>query len=181
MLPLSSNRKQVLDKLNEMYPVPGGTMADVGLLWGLRSLAPGAYWPKFWGLTDQPAPWKDKGVSKMAVLLTDGVNLAPTQYEGYYGCTNTGRSAAGNCWKSPNVAKLNSTAVDNLTQSACDQLRTAYGVELYVMLVDVTDPAAQAKALACVGGDKDHVIFTTTTGVKDAFRSLVERSLRLTH
>lgn len=183
ILPLSSNRKQVLDKLNEMYPVPGGTMADVGILWGLRTLAPGGYWPKFWGLSgaQEPKPWKDAKTSKMAIVLTDGKNLAPTQYEGYYGCTDTGRGgAAGNCWKSPNVAKLNDAAVNNLTLSACKQLRETYGVDLYFILVDVDDASAKQIAQDCAP-DPDHAISTSSGQLSEVFKGLVATSLRISH
>ncbi len=180
MLPLSGNRKQVLDKLNEMYPVPGGTMADVGLLWGLRSLSPKKYWQDFWGLGVAAKGWGDKKTRKIAVMLTDGANVAPSQYEGYYGCTDTWRGGpAGGCWNSPNVAKLDQASIDGLMLSACNEIRTSYKVELYVILVDVADAAARAKATACAG-DSAHAIFTSTAGVGDAFKDIVDRALRLT-
>jgi hypothetical protein len=173
----------VLDKLNEMYPVPGGTMADVGILWGLRALSPASYWTGFWGIsgTAAPGPWKDSHINKIAIVLTDGFNVFPTQYEGYYGCTDTGRGGkAGNCWKSPNLGLYNDTVTNNLTKSACSQLRTVYGVDLYFILVDVTDTNAQALASTCAP-DAGHAISTSTNQLGDVFKGLVSRSLRLTH
>lgn len=181
ILPLSGNRKQVLDKLDEMYPVPGGTQADVGLLWGLRILSPSSYWKRFWGVTDQqaPAPFRSSQAHKIAIILTDGKNEAPTQYEGYYGCTNSGRSAAGNCWRSPNLGILNNIAADNMTLSACKVLREAYGIDLYFILVDVSDPAAMSLASACAP-EPDHAISTSSGGLSDVFNNLVARNLHLT-
>ena len=46
----------VVEKLNEMYPVPTGTLTDVGILWGLRTLSPNAYWTSFWGLSGAQVP-----------------------------------------------------------------------------------------------------------------------------
>lgn len=181
ILPLSGNRGQVLEKLDEMYPVPGGTQADVGLFWGLRILSPKAYWKQFWSMNDQQAPaeFDSVHVRKIAIILTDGKNEAPTQYEGYYGCTNTGRSAAGNCWRSPNLGILNNSAADNMTLSACNVMRGTYGIDLYFILVDVTDPGALALAQACAP-DPGHAISTTSGGLGDVFNNLVARNLRLT-
>ena len=181
ILPLSGNRKQVLDKLDEMYPVPGGTQADVGLLWGLRILSPNTYWKQFWSLNDQQAPsaFSSSQTHKIAIILTDGKNEAPTQYEGYYGCTNTGRSAAGNCWRSPNLGVLNNMAADNMTLSACNVMRERYGIDVYFILVDVTDPAAMALASACAPAP-GHAISTSSSGLSDVFNALVARNLHLT-
>ncbi len=181
ILPLSGNRKQVLDKLDEMYPVPGGTQADVGLLWGLRILSPNTYWKRFWSLSDQQAPsaFNSNQTHKIAIILTDGKNEAPTQYEGYYGCTNTGRSAAGNCWRSPNLGVLNNMAADNMTLSACNVMRERYGIDVYFILVDVTDPAAMALASACAPAP-GHAISTSSSGLSDVFNALVARNLHLT-
>lgn len=181
ILPLSSNRKQVLDKLNEMYPAPGGTMSDVGMLWGLRTLSPN--WTTFWGLsaTQAPGAFNSNSVYKIAIVLTDGYNEAPTQYEGYYGCTDTGRGGrAQNCWQSPNVAALNNTTAQNLDVSACNQMRTKYGVDLYFILVDVTDATALANAQQCAP-DPGHAISTTSGNLQSVFNNLVSHSLRLTH
>jgi len=181
ILPLSGNRKQVLDKLDEMYPVPGGTQADVGLLWGLRILSPGTYWKRFWSMTDQqaPSPFKSSQSYKIAIILTDGKNEAPTQYEGYYGCTNTGRSAAGNCWRSPNLGVLNNMTADNMTLSACKVMRETYGIDVYFILVDVTDPAAMTLASACAPAP-GHAISTSSSGLGGVFNNLVARNLHLT-
>jgi hypothetical protein len=183
ILPISSNRKQVLDKLDEMYPVPGGTQADVGLLWGLRILSPGDYWKGFWGLSDaqKPVAYKSPNAYKIAIILSDGKNEAPTQYEGYYGCTDNGRGyLAGNCWKSPNVPTLNNTAANNMTLSACKTMRDTYGIDLYFILVDVDDTAAKKLASDCAP-DPGHAISTTSTGLSDVFKGLVSRNLRLSH
>lgn len=181
ILPLSGNRKQVLDKLDEMYPVPGGTQADVGLLWGLRVLSPSAYWKSFWGLSDAqaPVPFKSSQAYKIAIILSDGKNEAPTQYEGYYGCTNSGRSAAGNCWRSPNLGVLDNATANNMTLSACNVLRNTYGIDVYFILVDVTDPAAMALAAACAPAP-GHAISTSSGGLNQVFNNLVARNLHLT-
>ena len=199
ILPLSSNRAQVLNKLNEMYPVPTGTLTDVGILWGLRTLSPNAYWESFFGLsgTQVPAAFNSTSTYKMAILLSDGVNEAPFWMEGYYGCTAgsgsttssnpaASRSLAGDCWRSPNISAVprtqaaDNTAATNMMLSACNQLRTVYGVDLYYILVDVTDPTALATAQQCAPGT-GHAISTSSSNLQSVFNGLVSRSLRLTH
>ena len=199
ILPLSSNRAQVLAKLNEMYPVPTGTLTDVGLLWGLRTLSPNAYWESFFGLSGAqvPAAFNSTSTYKMAILLSDGVNEAPFWMEGYYGCTagsgtgtasnpSASRSKAGDCWRSPNISAVprtqaaDNTAATNMMLSACSQLRTVYGVDLYYILVDVTDPNALATAQQCAPGT-GHAISTSSSNLQSVFNGLVSRSLRLTH
>lgn len=200
ILPLSSNRAQVLNKLNEMYPVPTGTLTDVGILWGLRALSPNSYWTSFWGLnaSQAPAAFNDGKTYKIAILLSDGVNEAPFWMEGYYGCTGakgatstpsagtSGRYNAGDCWRSPNITAMprtqtaDNTAANNMMLSACSQMRTVYGVDLYYILVDVTDPNALALAQQCAPG-AGHAISTSSGNLQSVFNSLVSRTLRLTH
>jgi hypothetical protein len=152
ILPLSSNRQQIFDKLNELYPVPGGSQADVGLAWALRTLSPNPFWTQFWGMDDQtkPSPF-GRGARKVAVLITDGRNEVPEDYEGYYGCTRDSRRRAGACWRSENVKNLNFSSLNALTLSACQVMRETYGIKLYVILTNGDDPKARAFATLCTG------------------------------
>ncbi len=155
ILPLTSNRRQVLDKLDEIYPVPGGSQSDVGLAWALRTLSPRRYWTQFWGLDERqsPSPFGSGG-RKIAVLITDGRNEAPIDFEGYYGCTGTSRRGSGNCWRSGNLAELNLASLDALTLSACQVMRETYGVKVYVILTNSSNPSARAIATRCTGSDR---------------------------
>jgi hypothetical protein len=66
-----------------------------------------------------------------------------------------------------------------MTLSACNVMRGTYGIDLYFILVDVTDPGALALAQACAP-DPGHAISTTSGGLGDVFNNLVARNLRLT-
>ena len=70
MLGLSEDRGQLIDKLDEMYPVSGGTHMDIGLTWGLRMLSPRAEWAGFFGQS-RPTGYEEEGARKIMVLLTD--------------------------------------------------------------------------------------------------------------
>lgn len=161
ILPLSSNRRQILDKLNELYPVPGGSQSDVGLTWALRTLSPRPYWAQFWGLDErQRASAFGSGGRKIAVLITDGRNEAPVDFEGYYGCTGQNRRGSGACWRSSNVANLNEASLNTLTLGACQVIRETYGIKIYVILTNSADPVARRFATQCAG-DESSVLSAT--------------------
>lgn len=152
ILPLSSNRRQILDKLNELYPVPGGSQSDIGLAWALRTLSPSPYWTRFWGLGErQRAGAFGPSARKIAVLITDGRNDTPIDYEGYYGCTRESRRGSGACWRSSNVANLNIASLNALTLAACQTMRETYGIKVYVILTNGSDPVARNFAARCTG------------------------------
>jgi hypothetical protein len=179
ILPLSGNRQQVLDKLDELYPVPGGSQSDIGLAWGLRTLSPSAYWTQFWGLPGglKAKPYKSE-TRKFAVLYTDGRNMAPIDYEGYYGCTRQDRKAAGPCWRSSNIATLDEASLDRLTVSACQQLQQAYDIELYVVLVNVADDGVRQAAVQCTGR-ADHVLTNDEADMNRLFYQMMENFLSI--
>ncbi|MEM8615415.1 MAG: TadE/TadG family type IV pilus assembly protein [Pseudomonadota bacterium] len=182
MLGLSGDRTQVLSKLDHMYPVQGGTQADIGLMWGLRALSPRKEWVDFFGHTGKQAPRAFKGtdVRKVMVLLTDGRNEMPYHYEGYYGCTETDwRGRAGKCWTAKGVSKLNRKSLDALTLDSCKAIRETYGVEIYTIAVDVSDKDA-TKLLADCAADKDRAFNISSAELDETFRSIAARELRLT-
>ncbi len=191
MLPASANRKQVIDKLNQMHPAPGGTHADVGLMWGLRTLSPREDWTNFFSYrTDEkPADWTDPEIVKIGILLTDGLNVAPGSYEGYYGCT--GRSASGydvgqpedfdesvGCWRHPDVKRLDKGALDNLMLDACKQMKEAYGMRLYTIAVDINDTNAIGKLKQCASSDDDFFNITSSD-IGIAFDALLTTVIRI--
>ena len=133
MLGLSGNRRQVIQTLDRMTPVPGGTHADVGLRWGLRTLSPNGDWPAFFGLTKAPTAFKGQE-RKIMVLITDGENSQAVDYPGYWGCSSASNPG---CGTSPDKAKL-----DEMMLSWCSALKTQYNVELYTIAVNFTNPQA---------------------------------------
>ncbi|WP_439620571.1 TadE/TadG family type IV pilus assembly protein [Hyphomonas sp.] len=182
MLGLSGDRGQILDKLDHMYPVQGGTQADIGLMWGLRALSPRSTWASFFGtIGDQePKPFKDTGVRKIMILLTDGKNEAPYHFEGYYGCNETSdRGAAGKCWKAKGVKSLDGGSLDGLTLDSCKAIREDYEIELYTIAVDISDSAA-TKLLSDCAADPDRTFNITSSQLDKTFSAIAARELRLT-
>ena len=144
MLGLSGNRQQVLETLNRLTPVPGGTHADVGLRWGLRTLSPNNSWPAFFGLPKAPAAFTG-GAQKVMVLITDGKNEQAIDFRGYWGC-NMKDADHPDCTGSPDTA-----ALDNNMLQWCDAIRTKYQTTIFAVAVNFTDAVAVGKLQTCAG------------------------------
>ena len=147
MLGLSGNRKQVLEYLDRMYPVPGGTHADVGLRWGLRSMSPNNNWPSFFGLTTKPGGFNGES-KKVMILLTDGENEQAIDFPGYWGCKGKYGTdpSQPDCKGSPDATEL-----DTRMQSWCTAIRDTYKISLYAISINVAGNAAKNKLVQCTG------------------------------
>lgn len=193
MLGLSSDPAQLYAKLDHMYPVPGGTLLDVGLMWGLRALSDRSDWATFWGLPSgrEAAAFTDTNTRKVMILLTDGYNQMPYHYEGYYGCGEAGsiadRAWAGICDQDPNIPMMTAgdfdpalarQSLDALTLDACRAIREDYNVELYVIAVDVTDTAALSLLQSCAA-DTSRFFDVSSSDLDGVFEDLAASTLRL--
>ncbi|GEM_PF-763981 len=193
MLGMSGNRPQIIDKLNHMYPAPGGTHADVGLMWSYRMMSPKAGWTKMFGYPNKQSPteFNNTNTKKMMVLLTDGKNDAPFHFEGYYGCNEawdpnwpgSGRGFAGDCEIADGIQNLSKKSLDNLMLDACKTIRDS-GVELYTIAVDLdlVDPAEKdaIDLLSKCAGQSDRAFNITSGQLDDTFQQLAIGVLRLT-
>ena len=191
MLAASANRAQIVNKLHQMYPAPGGTHADIGLMWGLRTLSPRSNWTNFFSypVDEEPADWDDQEVIKIAILLTDGINVAPGNFEGYYGCTNRTQQSydvghpedhddSVGCWRHPDIQRLDKTALDNLMLDSCEQMKSVYGLQLYTIAVDINDSTAISYLKQCASSDSDfYNISSAEIGI--AFNSLLSTLVRI--
>ncbi|MEM9055508.1 MAG: pilus assembly protein TadG-related protein [Pseudomonadota bacterium] len=191
ILAASSNRPQIINKLKQMHPAPGGTHADVGLMWGLRTLSPRTAWTTFFSYpTDtEPAAWDDEEVIKIAVLLTDGINVPPGNFEGYYGCTNRAQQSydvghpedhddSVGCWQHPDILRLDKGSLDNLMLDACTQMKDVYEIQMYTIAVDINDSTAIANLKKCASSDED--FYNITSGeIGIAFNALLTNFIRI--
>ncbi len=74
--PLIAEKTTIQDAIDEMLPWHrGGTMANLGLAWGWRTISP--KWRGVWGgdsPADLPLAYETPSMQKVVILLTDGVN-----------------------------------------------------------------------------------------------------------
>ena len=80
LTPLTDSRATVLREIAALRSAPerGGTISNHGLQWGWATLSP--RWQGLWGTADQPVPatsplaYNTRGVDKVLILMTDGIN-----------------------------------------------------------------------------------------------------------
>lgn len=177
MLGLSQDRGQLIDKLDAMYPVSGGTHVDVGLTWALRMLSPRREWTDFFG-HDRPSEYNTEGVRKILVILTDGQNIAPLM-EGYYGCADRGtRSNAGECETTDSIGDLSNRSLNNLMLDACTEIRDTYGVEIFSIAVDITATGPLGLLEQCAG-DTERFFNISAGELESVFEAIAAQQLRL--
>ena len=165
MLGLSGNRGQVLETLNRMSPVGGGTHADVGLRWGLRTLSPRAEWTGFFktDAANPPAAFGLAGGKKVMVLITDGQNERANDFPGYWGCSETGSPG---CSGAPDTAELNTRMLN-----WCQSIRDTYKVEIYTVAVNVSNASAVSLLQQC-SGDTSHSFSVDASELNNAFDAI---------
>lgn len=181
MLPLSSNRRQVIRKLDHMYPVPGGTHADIGLMWALRALSPRTSWNTFWGATTEQAPmaFNSESGRKIVILLTDGENVEASDYEGYWGCSRKNRpGGVGNCWEPGSAKDMPDDVLDDLMLHNCTVMKDTYGIELYTIAVDINSPDSIGLLRDCASSP-EHAFNITGAQLSNTFEELAQTNLRI--
>jgi hypothetical protein len=169
MLGLSGNRRQVLQTLDRMTPVPGGTHADVGLRWGLRTLSPNGGWPQFFGLAKDPVAFKGQQ-RKVMVLITDGENSQAVDYPGYWGCSSATNPG---CTGSPGKPRL-----DEMMQGWCSAMKSDFGVELFVIAVNFANPGAVTLLRQCAP-DQNHFYNIDAADLRKVLNVIASSIIRL--
>jgi Flp pilus assembly protein TadG len=170
MLGLSGNRAQLLDTIDRLSPSPGGTHADVGLRWGLRSLSPAAHWTGFFGHT-APKAFNSNQASKIMILMTDGANEQAVNFPGYWGCSDTN---APGCAGSPDRATLDARML-----AWCNEIRNTYKVELYTVAVNVSDSSAVNLLKQCVGNDNTRAFSVDASQLSATFATIARSTFAL--
>jgi Flp pilus assembly protein TadG len=129
--PLVASKATVLAAIDEMAPWHrGGTMANLGLVWGWRVLSP--RWRGWWDgdLPDElPLDYETPNMEKVVILLTDG-NNEWYDWPGPDGAT-VPTTASSNCGEGSNVVPLGGLPGDNnakgtSSSSTCGVLRSTY-------------------------------------------------------
>lgn len=159
--PLTAGKTTVVAAINEMLPWHrGGTMANLGLAWGWRTLSPS--WRGLWGgamPNTLPLDYGDPLMDKAVVLLTDGKNQwydwpgglpgRPNNgtYPGAdytaYGRINEQRLGAGIDTNSEAKTEINARMA-----TLCDAMK-AQGIIIYTVLFQVNDLATETLYQNC--------------------------------
>lgn len=150
----------------------GGTMANLGLVWGWRLLSP--RWRGQWsdGAPQLPLDYRTPYMDKVVVLLTDGVNQfydhppAGPQGSDYtaYGRLGWGRLGTTNL----------TTATNRINQrmaNACEAMK-ANGVTVYTITFDVPNSTTRALFLGCASKAENYFDSPTNEALRAAFRQI---------
>ena len=161
--PLQSSRSAVEDAIDDMASWSrGGTMANLGLVWGWRTLSP--RWRGLWdGIADASLPldYTTRYMDKAIVILTDGENQWYDWPDGLPGRPKN--------WKYPDADytaygrlsenRLGTTdngianqILDDRMISTCERLKDA-GILVYTVTFKVSSPDLKNLYRACATGE----------------------------
>jgi hypothetical protein len=179
--PLSANRSRVEAAIDEMNSWSrGGTMANLGLVWGWRAISP--KWRGLWSGTDPKLPldYETRYMDKAIVILTDGENqwydwpggLPGRPERGAYPDADYnayGRLADGRLGTTDNgVANVE---LDRRMTAACDAIKAA-GIEIYAVTFKVTDPDVKSLFRGCASAPANYWNSPSNSDLSAAFREI---------
>ncbi len=112
ILPLTAEKSTVLAAIDDMRPwYSGGTMGNVGMVWGWRAISP--RWRGLWsgsstmnlpaGYTQLPLDYNEPLIDKVVIMMTDGVNLI-FSHKNYSGSSDDGEGWDYNSYGRKDVA-----------------------------------------------------------------------------
>ena len=157
--PLTQSKTAVLTAISEMLPWHrGGTMANLGLAWGWRTLSPA--WRGLWGGATPatlPLDYDAPGMEKVVILLTDGVNQWYDWPGGLPGKPNSsafpdadytayGRLSEGRLGTTSGSAAT--TEVNNRMLTLCEGMK-AQGITIYTIVFQLNNEATENLFRSC--------------------------------
>lgn len=146
MLPLSSNRSNVLSQVSQMNAI-GSTYIPSGIMWGWRALSNQA--PFSEGVSYNQM--KEKNLRKVMVLMTDGENTMAPNY--------------------PEHNRRNKSEADRLTEEICKNAKKA-SIEIFAVTFEVRDNATKRLMKKCVSAPQNYFDAEGAEELKSAFRSI---------
>ena len=133
-------------------PPSNGTRADLGLLWGWRTLSP--HWRNLWPgrrVTD----YHQKGVTKAIVLMTDGANTA-----------NISR-------------RLTANKIDRNMDQICTDMKKRDGIIIYVVALEVREAAFKRRLQQCASSASHYFESVSRDDLRQAFQTVANQLIGL--
>ncbi|HEU5046837.1 MAG TPA: Tad domain-containing protein [Rickettsiales bacterium] len=143
ILPPTTSRSAVEATIKKIEP-NGNTMINLGLAWSWRLLSP--TWTGLWGAqnyggTSLPLPYGTKNMTKVVVLMTDGINMNGEQPSGYHGspCCNHNNNT-DNAYELQDDRPTNDQ-LDALTRKVCAAMKAPdKNIVIYTIGFGQADP-----------------------------------------
>lgn len=188
--PLTTEKTTIQAAIRDMqsWGARGGTMTNLGLLWGWRTLSP--RWRGLWGGTtpgDMPLDYDLPHMDKVIILLTDGENTWNEWQSPWYFDENRGRNRRSlqpdyTAYGAFHEDRLGVSTppeatpeLDSRTRDLCNTIKSE-GVTLFTITTQVHDPDIQAVYEACASSSEHYFNLPTAAGLRTAFQR-IEREL----
>lgn len=187
--PLTRARATVAAAVDEMQPWHrGGTLGNLGLAWGWRTLSP--RWQGLWGggeLAGLPTGYDDPVIDKIVVMMTDGENQfydwpdhEPNNGAGPRGSDKTAYGRRHDFMAGASAGQARAE-VDRRFARTCQAMKDV-GIELFTVTFGaVPDSATQALYRSCATSAEHYFHSPTNATLAAAFRSIGQKlsSLKL--
>jgi hypothetical protein len=191
LLPFTSSKTTVLNKLNSLYPWrKSGTASSTGVAWGWRVMSP--RWRGLWdhelvnGQVKLPHNYNEPLITKVMVIETDGSNtlfdsIATDPFYSDYGGYKRLNTTAGGGRSDFNTQNQNTavTIINNKTLAICNAMK-AQGVLIYTITFRLgsssADNAARTMWRACAS--KPEYYFDAESQVSGASSPNLQNAFR---
>ena len=179
--PLTNVSSKLTTLINSLQPVNGGgTFANLGLIWGLRTLSPS--WAGLWTGGANPVAYGSANTRKVLVIETDGVSQwfndshapsggDPSAYG--FGSTQATRIGLGRLSGVTTPSKA-TAAINALVAKNCTTIKNK-GIEIYTVTFLVTDPAVQTLYQSCASKPSNYYNITSSPDIVTAFNDIATK------
>lgn len=163
--PMTSTKATLVSAISAMKAV-GQTHINLGAVWGWRMLSP--KWRGLWGgdmtTYSLPLDYNTDGMTKAAVIMTDGENTMSSSIYTAYGWLSEGR--LGTTSATTAVTKLNSRL-----STVCTAMKNA-GIIVYTIAFDNPGTSIQSLLKSCATQNSYYFNSPTTAELKTAFKQI---------
>jgi Flp pilus assembly protein TadG len=171
ILPLTAEKSIVSGHINDLIAF-GGTINNVGLSWGWRTISP--RWRGVFGSSQAPVDYDDQNIDKAIIFMTDGQTALQGVNYSAYGRLNERRLGTRNRNRAENE-------IDRRMIESCN-LAKQEGVQIFTIMFALNDAQVEQNFRACATS-ADH-FFDAPDGdaLEAAFQDIAGQltSLRLT-
>ncbi len=194
ILPLQPNKSTAVTAIAAMGPWSrGGTMANLGLAWGWRTLSPA--WRGMWGApspANLPLDYNTPLIDKVVILLTDGTNewydwpshppgcasVSPCGLPGDADYTGYGRLAEQRLGAGINTNGAAQTEINNRMTALCAAMK-AQGIIIYAIVVETPSPSTNALYEGCASKPEFYFPTPDANDLGDVFKQIAEQLANL--
>jgi len=174
--PLIKEKTTLLNTIAAMLPWSrGGTMSDVGMAWGWRTISPS--WRGLWNNDDPstlPLDYNEPLMDKVVILLTDGVN----QFYDYQGdgqvngsdYTAHGRLGEGRV-DGATTYWTAKAAIDGRLLEICTNMKNA-GIKIYTITFQVSDSSTRTLFENCATDPSYYFNSPDNAQLQEVFRTI---------